>query len=471
VGGLTIYTDATGRRFESSPKGWRPIDDVIEQAESRFESNGEGLPTPPESRATVPPPPKLAREQDILARFGESVGGSVVGETRLAKLVFLTIVTRLFDRPTSLAVKGLSSGGKSYTVEATVDHFAEESTHRLTGMSEHFLIYDDHPVAHTTLLLYEYVALKTGMKDDQTSYFIRSLLSEGVLRHGTVEKTKDGLKSRIIEKPGPTNLIVTTTEVSLHAENETRCLSVTVDDSNEQTKRVLLRIAEDREELPDLGEWHKLDRWLATQDNRVVVPYATRLAELVPPVAVRLRRDFGAILALIKAHALLHRLHRDHDEAGRVVANLDDYAVVRDIVADIVAEGLGATVSAAMRETVENVEKLAGTDGVTAADLGRALELDKSAARRRLRAAGHRGYVKNLEERRGRPGRYVTDDPLPDQVDVLPPPDHLTEDKSPGKASGGTVASRSGGVKEPCVRCDRYGSDHQGDHLSDWGRA
>jgi hypothetical protein len=37
-----VFTDAAGRRFESSSKGWRPIDEVLEEAESRFDSNGEG---------------------------------------------------------------------------------------------------------------------------------------------------------------------------------------------------------------------------------------------------------------------------------------------------------------------------------------------------------------------------------------------------------------------------------------------
>jgi predicted ATP-dependent serine protease len=37
-----IFTDAAGRQFESTSKGWRAIDEVIERVESRFESNGDG---------------------------------------------------------------------------------------------------------------------------------------------------------------------------------------------------------------------------------------------------------------------------------------------------------------------------------------------------------------------------------------------------------------------------------------------
>ena len=34
----------------------------------------------------------------------------------------------------------------------------------------------------------------------------------------------------------------------------------------------------------------------------------------MPPVAVRLRRDFGAVLGLIRAHALLHQATRGRDD-------------------------------------------------------------------------------------------------------------------------------------------------------------
>jgi hypothetical protein len=40
---------------------------------------------------------------------------------------------------------------------------------------------------------------------------------------------------------------------------------------------------------------------------KVVIPFAKRLADLVPPVAIRLRRDFKTVLMLIRAHALLHQ--------------------------------------------------------------------------------------------------------------------------------------------------------------------
>jgi transposase len=77
----------------------------------------------------------------------------------------------------------------------------------------------------------------------------------------------------------------------------------------------------------------------------VLIPFAGELADLIPPVAVRLRRDYPTVLALIEAHALLHQGTRERSANGAMIATLEDYSVVREIVADLVSQGVGRTVS------------------------------------------------------------------------------------------------------------------------------
>jgi len=164
-------------------------------------------------------------------------------------------------------------------------------------------------------------------------------------------------------------------------------------------------------------------------EHRVVISYAAVLAEHIPPLAVRLRRDFGQILTLIRAHALLHQASRGRDSQGRIAANLDDYAVVRELVADLVADGVEATVPKTVRETVGAVrQRITWQDkAVTVVEVARALKLDKSAAYRRVQVALDRGYLDNLEERKGRPARLVLAAPLPDDVSILPTVEELAE--------------------------------------------
>src|SRR5829696_8600116 len=282
-------------------------------------------------------------------------------------------------------MKGPSSGGKSYLTERVLGFFPEEAYYALTAMSEHALAYGEEPLSHRFLVLYE----AAGMSSDFQSYLVRSLLSEGRVRYETVEKTSEGIKPRLIEREGPTGLIVTTTAVKLHPENETRLLSLTVTDTREQTRAVMAALAEEaREVARDLGSWHALQVWLESAEHRVSIPYAGKLAELIPPVAVRLRRDFEALLNLVRAHAILHQASRERDGKGRVVATIEDYAAVRGLVASLFSEGIEATVPETVRETVEAVQGLRESpkEGpVTVAELARKLKLDRSAVSRRVR--------------------------------------------------------------------------------------
>jgi hypothetical protein len=181
---------------------------------------------------------------------------------------------------------------------------------------------------------------------------------------------------------------------------------------------------------PDIRQWHALQAWIEAGPCEVTVPYAGALAAMIPPVAVRLRRDFKAVLTLIRSHALLHQASRERDAAGRIVATLDDYAVVRDLITDIVAEGLEVSVPATVRETVELVRDMLRDENkgtaVTVADIGRNLRIDRSAAARRVQAAEHRGFLKNLEDKRGKPGRFVIGDPLPADRVILPAVEDLS---------------------------------------------
>jgi hypothetical protein len=53
------------------------------------------------------------------------------------------------------------------------------------------------------------------------------------------------------------------------------------------------------------------------------------------------------------------------------------------------------------------------------------LKLDKSSISRRVAAALDGGFLKNLEDRKGRPARLVLGDPLPADLELLPSADRL----------------------------------------------
>jgi hypothetical protein len=402
-----------------TPRPSRPEDAADEQAGAAGDAETVSIPSDEDATAQ---PPALASEAHILERVARELSASgVAGETHLVQLLYLAVTSRLLERPCSVAVKGPSAGGKSYLLEQVLALFPPEAFYLLSAMSERALAYDPEPLAHRMLVIFE----AAGIGGDIASYLMRSLLSEGRINYLTVVKGKNGLEHRRIMREGPTGLITTTTAVSLHPENETRLLSLAVTDSPAQTQAIMLAYARGTPAPRDRRAWHDLQRWLADSVVDVVVPYAESLAQAIAPVAVRLRRDFPTLLTLLRAHALLHQLHRERDADGRVLANFDDYTTVRSLVTDLLADATERAVAPAVRETVRAVDDLTGEhdplgEGVPATAVATQLQVDKSTALRRLRVAAYRGYVKNLESRPHRPGRYVLGDPLPDDVTLLP---------------------------------------------------
>ena len=249
----------------------------------------------------------------------------------------------------------------------------------MTAMSERALIYSREEFKHRTLVIFEAVALREQRETTEsnlTAYFVRSLISEGRISYPvTVRDKNDGFVTRTIVKEGPTNMILTTTATEIHGENETRLLSIPTNDTQAQTKAVMQQLAAGQSGTVDVAEWHALQEWLVTAEHRVVIPYAAYLAEHIPPLAVRLRRDFKALLRLIETHAILHQCSRMMDEAGRIVASPDDYLAVRGLVADLVAAGVGATVPDTMRASVEVVRRTDQGDGATVKVVAQELKL------------------------------------------------------------------------------------------------
>lgn len=367
----------------------------------------------------------LLASERLLDRFVEQLQQlGFAGPTRLPKLLFLAMVSRLLAQPVSIAVKGTSSVGKSFVVKQVLRFFSPEAYYEITAMSDRALVYSHEPLRHRVLVLFE-----SGGLSEVAELMVRSLLSEGRILYDTVIE----MQPVHIEREGPTALITTTTRVALHPENETRFLSDTVADTPERISEVLrvIAAAQDREPA-DLIEWHALDRLLAARPTAVYIPYAGSLAESVTSTSVRMQRDFSVVLNLIRAHTLLHQHHRDTDEQGRILASLEDYSQVRDIVEDILAETAEVKVPPTVAETTRALYAMQARPdgkGVTTAEVAFHLKIDRTSASRRLRHAASLGFISELTgTNTGRTKHWVIGERLLDHVRetrVLPTPADL----------------------------------------------
>jgi hypothetical protein len=374
-------------------------------------------------------PPGLAHQAHILDRVAADLAqAGLVGETRAAKLVYLVLTSRFLERPLCAVIKGQSSAGKSYLVDRVKELFPDSAYHFVTSISPKALAYSEEPLAHRILVIAEAAGFRKG--DD--ALLLRSLVSEGRIHHETVDK--DG-KALTLDKEGPTGLLVTTTEHRLEPELETRMFSIPINDTAEQTTAIMLATAgqwEGSSEVVPVNneEWRALQEWLESAAHRVLIPYAKNLAQLMQPVAARMRRDTNGLMGLIATHALLHQAQRGKDSAGRIIATTEDYRAVYGLVVDLVSQGVGASVSAEVRDTVEAVRELLRLreykdSGVPQHAIAKLRELDKGTVSKRVNDAVGLGYLTNEEWRPRQTAKLKLGEPLPDEVQVLPTPEQL----------------------------------------------
>jgi 5S rRNA maturation endonuclease (ribonuclease M5) len=400
--------------------------------------------------ATRTTPGQLAYEPDILARFTADLRlAGVAGEETLGQIVYLALTSRVLpwgkstERPVSVIPKGSTSTGKSHATRTTLRFFPSSAWLDLGSMSRKYLFYADESYEHRFIYVPEWASIK---EDEELVALLRVLLSEGRIVHGTVDAER---KAQLIEKAGPTGLVMTTTDASVDAEMETRCLTIVTDDSTAQTRRVYGVFADLEDELEspvDFDRWHDLQTWIAEQGaTRAVVPFVRELAELMPVGATRLRRDFVTLLCLVRAHAILHQLTREQDDRGRVIATLQDYAAVAALVGDVIAEGVEASVSQAMRDTVAAVQGLQdeGAEHVSPRALAERLGVGRSATYDRIRRALMKGYLANEAAKDERGMKLVAGAALPGSEDFLPSVEDIV------RVSSGTPAGQSFGSTMP----------------------
>jgi hypothetical protein len=394
-------------------------------AEKVFGTEANTYRTPTEHFA----PPALAHEPKILESLDEQMGQlGLVGERHIARSAYLVHLSRLLDDPGRAVVKGASSTGKSYATECALEAAAPEYLWIRTQTSPLAMFYSEESFEHRTLVLYE--ANKLGDDDDPFARVVRTLLSEGKLAYEYTDALKH--RTQYLEKTGPVAFISTVAKPTLDKEVETRILSLQSDASDKQTEDVVRSLLEDAvnpKAKPSFEEWHALDRWVADQPAGVVVPWAKALAGFNLAGPPRLRRDVTNLLALVRAHALLHRATRELDAHGRVIATLADYEVVRDLLSDALAIATDKAVRPGTREVVEAVEALRAQErpppNVSMRAAARAAERSVSTASTDVQDALDRGYL--IDRSTTRYMDLDVGEPMPTHEDLLPSVKALAE--------------------------------------------
>lgn len=373
-----------------------------------------------EALALLDDPELWLKIDNIISALG------VAGEKAARKLIYLLFNSHLLPRPMSTAVKGPSAAGKSFLVDSVLRLFPSSAYYQITSASEKALIYTKADFRHRILVIIE------AHESPFLEMLVRTLLSEGKIIYETVIE-QEAVR---LEKEGPTGLVVTTTQATLHEENETRVLSIFIRDDSIQTSAVMKETAHrfsanGARPEPNIAPFIAMQRWLEQSGTHdVVIPFADALVKLLPDKPIRWRRDVTQILTAIQSCALLYQRQRERNEDGRVIATLDDYEMVRPLLDLALAPSLAENLTEAQRAAVKAVSELTenSSETITISAVARKLNIDRSSASARLRSALEGGYVVNDEIHQNRPAKLRSGKETMPPPRVLPTPKEITEE-------------------------------------------
>jgi hypothetical protein len=256
-----------------------------------------------------------------------------VGEQASKKLALICALSARAGSPIQPSTHAQSSAGKNALWDSVLSLLPEEIIVRRSGLSAKALFRTEADLQGAVLYLQEVA----GSED--ANYSIRVMQSDGRLEYEATEKAADGsMKNVVYQTEGPTVIVQTTTKNHLHPENATRVFPIYIDESDEQTSRIVSSILTEaagkgprtKEKERIQQKWQDAVRLL--EPCEVVVSYADRLE--IPSSPIRIRRDARRLLDVVRVIAWLHQHCRERDEEGRILASEEDFYTALSLVSE-----------------------------------------------------------------------------------------------------------------------------------------
>ncbi|GLS24605.1 CHC2 zinc finger domain-containing protein [Marinibactrum halimedae] len=257
---------------------------------------------------------QLLQDKNLLARIASDFNRiGLIGEDSNKLVGYLACVSRKLQKPLGVVIQSSSAAGKSSLMESILKLMPPEERIQYSAMTGQSLYY-----LGETSLKHKILAIAEEEGASNASYALKLLQSEGEV---TIASTgKDDTTGNLITKEyrveGPAQLFMTTTAIDIDEELLNRCLVLSVDESQTQTKEIhqRQRFADTldglfmQSESDELIEQHRNAQRLL-KSYAIVNPYAEQLTFLSDKT--RTRRDHMKYLTLIKTITLLHQYQRE----------------------------------------------------------------------------------------------------------------------------------------------------------------
>ena len=270
--------------------------------------------------------------EELMPRLNKLLGQSgIVGEERTRLLLLLVASSYQSSSPLHGLIQGSSGSGKTLLMRKILSMVPREKRHIWTRVSDKSLYHSGNTLKNTSIGIED----MDGLSEDAL-YALRELQSGGVLKYrSTGKKLEGGFAPDGVIAYGPISSLMCTTRGTIYEDNLSRCLLVAIDESEEQTDRILAYQAKkargERRKSVEERAASRVEHLLRVlQTHEVVNPYAGHLS--LPKRAHKIRRLNELFQSFISQVTWWHQYQRSKDEQGRLKTTKADIAFAIELL-------------------------------------------------------------------------------------------------------------------------------------------
>jgi len=271
--------------------------------------------------------------EDLLKRLNEQIGkAGIVGEENSRLLLFLIIISYLNKSPIHAIVQGSSGSGKTHIISRIADLMPGEDVLRFTRITESSLYNWGEFDLFQKIIIIEDL---DGLKEDAL-YALRELISNQFLSSSVSIKDKKGNnKSAKKEVKGQFSSLSATTKGETYEDNMSRSFLIAVDESKEQTQRIITHQNKRNAGEIDPETQQKAVQFIQQMVRRlthyeVINPYATKL--LLPEKVHKIRRLNEMYQAVIKQVTFLNQHQRQLTKDDQLITQIEDIEQATEVL-------------------------------------------------------------------------------------------------------------------------------------------
>jgi DNA primase len=270
---------------------------------------------------------------DLIKRWNELIGkAGVVGEENSRIFLMGIAITHKMREPLHALIQGSSGSGKTHLMAKVYNFIPQADKKNFTRVTEGSLYnYGMYDLQNKLICIEDL----DGMKEE-AQFAFRELQSKGMIISSTSTKDDNGnISAQEKTVYGPIASMSCTTKGEIYEDNMSRCFIIAVDESHEQSKKVIQYQNQKASGQIDEAKEKQCTEFIQTmvmllKSYDVINPYADKVH--LPEEAHKIRRLNGLYQAFVKAITLMHQYQRKKDNRGRLISEKEDLQIAAEIL-------------------------------------------------------------------------------------------------------------------------------------------